>query len=77
MTDIEMPDAVHAMLCERIETLESERDALAEENEALLVEYERLFLGVKEVRDFAGDRLPAIQGLTVVAMLETVMRRAG
>lgn len=70
MTDIEMPDAVHAMLCERIETLEAERDALAEENEQMRT-------GVKTVRDYAGDHLPAVKGLVVVQMLEEVMRRAG
>lgn len=70
MNDITMPDAVHDMLCERIETLQAERDALAEENAAIRA-------GVKRARDFAGDHLPAIQGLTLVKMLEDVMRRAG
>lgn len=70
MTHIEIPDAVHDMLCERIETLQAEREALAEENAAIRV-------GVKRARDYAGDYLPAIQGLTVVAMLEDVMRGSG
>ncbi len=35
MSSIEIPDAVHQMLCERIETLEAERDALISENERM------------------------------------------
>ncbi len=67
MSSIELPDAVHAMLCERIETLEAERDALITENE-------RMRSGVREARIYAGERLPPREGLVVVHLLEAAMK---
>ncbi len=67
MSSIEMPDAVHQMLCERIETLEAERDAMISENE-------RIRAGIKEARIYAGERLPPREGLVLVHMLEHAMK---
>lgn len=60
-------DSVHEQLAERIDDLEYDKLELLKEND-------RLRKGMKKARIYAGEQLPARQGLTIVHMLEQTMK---
>lgn len=60
-------DHLKDQLCQRIDELEAEKLALIDENTLLRD-------GITRARLYAGESLPAGTGLTLVTMLERVLR---
>ncbi len=65
---------IECQLCARIDDLEREKEALAEQLDKAEGESARMRDAVRRARVYAGTNLPAGPGLTVVSMLENAMK---